>query len=52
VTRAKGCATPLLDGANFAILGAAKLYDGVADEPQRIAVLQHQLLGSEAPAKS
>ena len=28
VTRAKGCATPLLDGADFNILGAAKLYDG------------------------
>jgi hypothetical protein len=52
VTRAKGCATPLLDGADFNILGAAKLYDGRCRRAAALCRLHHQLLGSEAPAKS
>ena len=31
VTRAKGCATPLLDGVDFNVVGPAKLYDGVVN---------------------
>lgn len=33
VTRAKGCATPLLDGVDFNVVGPAKLLDAVAEDP-------------------
>src|SRR4051812_22486349 len=39
VTRGKGCATPLLDGADFKVVGPAKLNDGVVDEPH---VVEHK----------
>lgn len=39
VTRGKGCATPLLDGADFKVVGPAKLNDGVVDDPH---VVEHE----------
>jgi hypothetical protein len=39
VTRTKGCATPLLDGADFNVVGPAKLNDGVVHDAH---VVEHE----------
>jgi 3',5'-cyclic AMP phosphodiesterase CpdA len=39
VTRPKGCATPLLDGVDFNVVGPAKLDDGVVEDAH---IVEHQ----------